>query len=67
MLADEVNPAVDYRLPGGLSFSETKTILRKLVDSKMLTGISVTIFNPVLDKDGAIAKHIASTLVRALS
>ena len=49
VINDELNPAVDYRLPGGLSFEQCQTILKNLIQKYPTVGMSVTIFNPNLD------------------
>jgi arginase len=64
VLADEINPAVDYRLPGGLSFSQLEHLLSCLLTSLKIAGISVTIFNPRLDEDGSIARNIVDSMGR---
>jgi len=61
-LDDGVMPAVDYRLPDGLHWSELVTILRAAVASEGVLGIDVTIFNPKLDDDGAIARRFVKAL-----
>lgn len=66
-LDDAVMPAVDYRLPDGLSWNELETVLRFAVASGHAVGIEVTIFNPTLDADGSIARTLVSALGRALS
>ena len=53
---DAVMPAVDYRLPGGLSWGELDTVLRAAIRSGRVRGLEVTIFNPALDRDGSIAR-----------
>lgn len=65
VLSDDINPAVDYRLPGGLSFEQVEYLIRNLLLTGAMIGISVTIFNSTLDKDGHIAKNIADSLGRA--
>jgi len=67
VLADEINPAVDYRIPGGLFFEQTEYLLRSLLVTGRMPGISVTIFNPALDMDGSISKNIAESLGRSFS
>jgi arginase len=46
VLSDEVNPAVDYRIPGGLSFKQVEHLIRALLLTGKMVGISVTIFLP---------------------
>jgi len=67
VLDDAVMPAVDYRLAGGLSWSELETVLRHAVDSGRAVGMEVTIFNPSLDDDGSLARALVGCLVRALA
>lgn len=62
VLADEINPAVDYRLPGGLQFDEAAYLMRHLLATGRIAGMSVTIFNPALDKKGTIAPGIAACI-----
>ena len=67
VLDDLIMPAVDYRLPGGLTFSELSNLLRLLLVSRKAVGVSVTIFNPTLDKDGSITRNFVSSIVEGLS
>lgn len=67
VLSDEINPAVDYRLPGGLSFHQFEYLLRSLLTSINIAGITVTIFNPRLDSDGSIARNIVDSVGRVFS
>lgn len=67
VLDDLIMPAVDYRLPGGLTFSELSNLLRLLLVSGKAVGVSVTIFNPTLDKDGSITRNFVSSMVEGLS
>jgi arginase len=55
VLDDSIMPAVDYRLEGGLSFSELSDLLRTINSSGHVVGMSITIFNPSLDLDKSIA------------
>jgi arginase len=67
VLSDEINPAVDYRIPGGLLFDQVEYLIKNLLLTGRMIGISVTIFNPRLDKDEHISKNIATSLGRAFS
>lgn len=67
VINDDENPAVDYRLPGGLTFKEAEHLLSQLIQTGKITGMSVTIFNPALDKSGEIAIRISDCLVFSLS
>jgi arginase len=59
-------PAVDYRMPDGLSWGELETVLGSVTASGRMAGIDITIFNPSLDGDGSIARSFVDTLVRGL-
>ena len=61
-LDDAVMPAVDYRIPDGLHWNELVAILRGAIASGEALGIDVTIFNPKLDADGAIAQRFVEAL-----
>lgn len=67
VLSDDINPAVDYRLPGGLSFEQAATIMHRLLHKNEIAGMSVTCFNPTLDEDGSIAQGITDCIVDCLS
>jgi arginase len=62
VLSDEVNPAVDYRIPGGMTFDVLEEILGSLLASGKMVGLSVTILNPKLDKNGSIAGGLTDCL-----
>jgi arginase len=64
VLDDKIMPAVDYRLEGGLSFSD---LLRILFGSRRAVGMTITIFNPRMDLDGSIAKKFVSSIIAGLS
>lgn len=63
---DGLNPAVDYRLPGGLDWDEVARTLRAVRGTRRLAGVSVSIFNPRLDHDGRIAMALTQCLVDGL-
>jgi len=67
VLDDAVMPAVDYRLPGGLTWVELEEVLRTAMSSGRAVGLDVTIFNPRLDPDGRIAARLAECLHRGLT
>ena len=67
VLNDSIMPAVDYRLPGGITFSELSNLLKLLLLSKKAVGISVAILNPTLDKDGSITRNFVSCITEGLS
>lgn len=65
VLDDAINPAVDYRLPGGLSFDEAAGIIHRLLQTGRIAGISISNFHPSLDQDGRIAQNIVTCLGKA--
>jgi arginase len=67
VLDDEIMPAVDYRIPGGLSWNELATVVRTAAASGHAVGADITIFNPALDRGGTIARAFVDTLVKGLS
>ena len=66
VLDDAVMPAVDYRMPGGLSWDDLKTTLQAAIASRRAVGVNVTIFNPKLDGDGSIATALVDALAKGL-
>jgi arginase len=67
VLDDAVMPAVEYRMKGGLNFTELGELLKVLLKSGQVVGMDITIFNPSLDKDGSIARKLVSSVVEGLS
>jgi arginase len=65
-LDDAIMPAVDYRIPDGLSWQELETALAIAIGSGKAVGLEVTIYNPTLDQDGAAGRGLADCLARAL-
>jgi len=53
-LNDEIMPAVDYRIADGLWWDELATILRRALESGKAMGLEIAIYNPKLDRDGAV-------------
>ncbi|MFD5715002.1 arginase family protein [Streptomyces pharetrae] len=66
VLDDALMPAVDYRLPGGLSWAELTEVLRTALSGGRAVGLDVTIFNPRLDPDGALAARLVRCLLDGL-
>jgi len=66
VLDDAVMPAVDYRMPDGLSWDDLVAVLRAGVGRGRAVGINVTIFNPRLDGDGSIARGFVKALARGI-
>ncbi|MBY5813012.1 arginase family protein [Rhizobium leguminosarum] len=65
-LDDGIMPAVDFRVPGGLSWDELETALRVALASGKAVGIEITIYNPRLDEDGSAGRGLADVLAAAL-
>jgi arginase len=66
VLDDAVMPAVDYRMPGGLSWEELIKVLQVAIGSGRVAGLDITIFNPKLDEDGTIAAAFVDALIEGL-
>lgn len=67
VLHDSLMPAVDYRLPDGLSDGELVETIRRAMRTDRVRGINVAIFNPTLDWDGSRAKFLVDLLGKALA
>ena len=66
VLDDAIMPAVDYRMPGGLSWGELAVVLRRAMAGGRAAGIDITIFNPALDTNGNIARAFVRALAAGL-
>jgi arginase len=66
VLDDAIMPAVDYRMSDGLTWDELVTILNLGLESGRAVGLDITIFNPALDQDGAMAHALVQALGRGL-
>jgi arginase len=62
VLDDAIMPAVDYRLPGGLSWDELRAVLRAARASARAVGLDITIYNPALDPAGAGARGLVDAV-----
>jgi arginase len=67
VLDDAIMPAVDYRLPDGLSWDELTTAMRIAFESHRVVGLEVTIYNPQLDPDGSGARGLVNVIGDALA
>jgi arginase len=67
VLDDAIMPAVDYRMPGGLSWKELEEVLRAARSSGRMMGLEITILNPALDPGHRGTRALAQTIVTALS
>lgn len=66
VVSDDLMPAIDYRMPDGLTWDELRTALEVALASGRAVGIEITIYNPSLDESGASGRDLSRTLVRAL-
>ena len=66
-LDDAIMPAVDFRMPGGLSWDELHAVLRIALSSGKAVGLEITIYNPRLDKDGSAGRGLVNVLAAALA
>ena len=66
VLDDAVMPAVDYRLPGGLTPDDATALVRTAMATGRVAGIEVTIYNPALDADGSAGRTLTDILAAAL-
>ena len=65
VLDDAIMPAVDYRLPGGLTWVETEHVLSLALAHPGAVGMEITIFNPKLDTDGKVLSAFLDMLTSA--
>jgi arginase len=66
-LDDAIMPAVDFRLPGGLSWDELETVLRIALANEKAVGVEIAVYNPTLDDDGSAGRALVERLARVLS
>ena len=66
-LDDAIMPAVDYRMPDGLTREELETVLRQAIASGRAVGMDVTIYNPRLDPDRRAGRELVQAIANALS
>ncbi|CAM4051441.1 Arginase [Bordetella tumbae] len=65
-LDDDIMPAVDFRVPDGLSWDALGAALRIALASGKAVGIEITIYNPRLDEDGSAGRGLADVIATAL-
>ncbi len=65
-LDDAIMPAVDFRMPDGLSWDELSAALRIILASGKAVGLEVAIYNPRLDEDGSAGRGLADVLAATL-
>jgi arginase len=67
VLDQEVFPATDYLMPGGLGWREITDLLGPLLTSPTLVGVSVGCYNPQKDLEGRDARALVDALRRSVS
>jgi arginase len=67
VLDEAAFPATDYLMPGGLTLAELADLLRPLVRSPSLAGISVGCYNPDKDPEGRNGDALADLFRAALA
>ena len=60
VLDEQAFPATDYLMPDGLSRDELTGLMRPLLASPALAGLSLACYNPVKDAGGAGARYLVS-------
>jgi arginase len=65
-LDDAIMPAVDYRIPDGLTRHELEVMLIVALTSGRAIGLEITIYNPKLDTKGAAGELLTDILSRVL-
>ena len=65
-LNNDIMPAVDSPQPDGLTYHELALLLRAALSDRRALGIQLTIYDPDLDPDGAIAGTFIRELTNAL-
>jgi arginase len=66
-LDDAIMPAVDYRMPQGLSWDELETVLRRAAAGSRAVGLDVTIYNPSLDPDRRAGRELVRAIANAMA
>jgi arginase len=67
VLDDRLMPAVDDRVPDGLSWEELEVIPGAALKSDQAVGLDVTIMNPRLDPDRSLTRELREFLSRVLA
>jgi len=66
VLSEEVFPATDYLMPGGLNLAELRQLLEPLARAPGLAGLSLGCYNPGKDTDGSGARAIVDLFARLI-
>ena len=66
VLSEEVMPATDYLMPGGLNLLQLSTLLHPLVRDSSFSGLSVACLSPDKDPQGTATAAVTQLLVDVL-
>jgi len=66
VLDDSIMPAVDYRMPNGLSWAELVACLKTGISSGRAVGMQITIYNPRLDPELSAGHDLVDALIEGL-
>jgi arginase len=64
---DTIMPAVNYRMPNGLSWAELVACLKTAISSGQAIGMQVTIYNPKLDPELSAGRSLVDALIEGLA
>jgi arginase len=67
VLDEEVFPATDYLMPGGIDMSQLADLLRPLGHDPALVGVSIGCYNPQKDPDGRYGAALTDLLADVLA
>ena len=65
-LDDALMPAVDWRIEGGLAPPEVIALARPLLQSGLIAGMDVTIYNPSLDSSDFAAGRVLLDVIEQI-
>jgi arginase len=66
-LDDAVMPAVEYRIPDGLTWDELRVTLETALASSKAVGLEITVYNPKFDRDGQAGRGLVDMLATVLA
>jgi arginase len=67
VLDSTLMPAVDSPMPGGMNYQELARLLRRFIDSDMVVGMEITIYDPTKDPDRRYLTAFLDALMVAFS
>jgi arginase len=67
VLDQDVFPATDYLMPGGMTWEELRAVIAPLLSSPALIGASLACYNPEKDPDRACGRALVATLAEVAS